>query len=420
MKQVNLFLIDMSHAGNTSGVDRYMAMLLKGLEMYPNIQVTWIHLRHDSSLLFHRQEETAFYTKITIPLPQQFNEIIAEKFWIDKYNEQVYRITQHLFNGRQNSIIHIHTLNIIDLAVYIRSKTNCKIITHLHCIPWKEYYNQRPELFNKLYHLAYIDKKNPIDRRLFVTNNSEIQSYTEPDHIICVTYYAVDFLKNIMNITNNDITIIPNGIDDFSNNSKREIENNKSTIELLYVGILSASKGLKYILEAARKVRQKGHNIPLTIAGKVGSEDVRKIKESNKDLSLNVLGRISFEELTKYYINSDIGIIGSLQEQSSYVALEMAMFGLPVITTDVDGLEEMFTDNLNALKVKTSFSRIKGLRVDSGQMAEKIIALIKNKELRKQLGKNVRSLYENQYTLQRMTNQTVEVYQKIIGGIDNE
>lgn len=45
----------------------------------------------------------------------------------------------------------------------------------------------------------------------------------------------------------------------------------------------------------------------------------------------------------------------SLQEQHSYAAIEMAMFGMPMIITAVDGLDEMFVDEISCLKVNTLF-----------------------------------------------------------------
>jgi len=131
-----------------------------------------------------------------------------------------------------------------------------------------------------------------------------------------------------------------------------------------------------------------------------------------------MVGCISFHELIKYYRRCDAGIIASLQEQSSYVAIEMAMFGLPIITTAVDGLDEMFTDNVNALKVNTRFSLFFGLTADVDTIADKIIILIENRQLRLLLGKNVRYLYESDFTLKRMIQQTVAVYHEVSGGED--
>lgn len=413
---INLFLMDMSHADNTSGVDRYVGTLLKGLEAHPYIHVHWIHLRHDPSILFHHEEQIRSCTKITIPLPQQFNEIIAQKFWVNKYNEQIYRITRHLFEGKQNCIIHIHTLNLIDLAVFVRSKIKCKVITHLHCIPWKSSYNGDIRIFNELYNLQYVDKVSRPDRRRFITNNSELQSYADADHIICVTRCAMEFLEKVMAISSNNISVIPNGINDLQDTSEKEVRGDGEVFHLLYVGVLIKSKGLDYILEAMRKVKQKGYAVSLTVVGKANPADIVRIKNTNKDLTLNILGRIPFCELINYYGISDAGVIASLQEQSSYVAIEMAMFGLPVITTAVDGLDEIFTDNVNVLKVGTHFSKIRGLTVDTNQMADKIIMLIRDRELRERLGKNVRDLYEKELSLRRMTCETVGVYQELTEG----
>lgn len=90
------------------------------------------------------------------------------------------------------------------------------------------------------------------------------------------------------------------------------------------------------------------------------------------------------------------------------------MFGLPIVTTAVDGLDELFTDNANALKAGTLFSNTTGLSVNVEQMAEKIIRLIEHKELRMKLSKNVRCMYEKELSLQHMMQQIISVYQKAI------
>lgn len=416
MEIINLYILDMSLADNTSGVDRYIETLLKGLEAYPFIHVHWIHLRHDKSILFYKEEQAAFYTKITIPLPQQYKEIIIEKFWIQKYNEQIFRLVKHLFENKQNCILHLHTLNLIDLALLIKGYISCKIITHLHCIPWKAYYDTNKRNFNKLYKQVYLDNLDWIDSESFITNNCEIQSYNEVDHVICVTKCAVDFLRRVMHKTENNISVIPNGINNLADISAIRKENKDNRFKLLYVGVLSESKGLNYILKAIRKVKQQGYNISLAIAGKTTPTLSDRLYDENKDLSLRILGRIPFEELKQQYITCDAGIIASLQEQSSYVAIEMAMFGLPIISTAVDGLDEIFADEINALKVNTHFSNIAGLSIDIDAMAEKIIKLIENKELRIKLGQNARFLYEQELNLERMMKQTVSVYQNVIGG----
>lgn len=410
---INLFLMDISHASNTSGVDRYISTLIGGLQQLTHIRVHWIHLTDDKKLQFPKEENVGHYVKISIPLPQYYNTIIAERFWIRKYNEQVYRLTKHLFEGKENCIIHLHTLNLIDLAVYIREQEKCKVITHLHCIPWKNLFNRNKKRFNQLYKLSYSQQETTPE--MYVTNNCEQQSYSAPDALICVTNCAVDFLKNCMRNHSKHVRVVPNGIGDFYQSSeKRDSKTPQQEFRCLYVGVLSESKGIEYILNALRIVQKQGYKASLSIAGTCRPTFRQKLKMDYPDLKLDVKGRIPFDELKKLYRESDIGMIASLQEQASYVAIEMAMFGLPIITTAVDGLDEIFTDELNALKVNTIFSPVFGLSVDVEQMAKQLIRLIDDGNLRKKLSENARKLYEQELNLDLMMNRTVEVYQELI------
>lgn len=115
-----------------------------------------------------------------------------------------------------------------------------------------------------------------------------------------------------------------------------------------------------------------------------------------------------------------MGLIASLQEQSSYVAIEMMRYGLPVITTAVDGLDEMFDDGANGLKVATEFSLAKGLRVNVDQMAEKLSLLITRPALRKRLGQAAFSKYRTSFTATRMLHDIILIYQRLAGMSHNK
>lgn len=218
-----------------------------------------------------------------------------------------------------------------------------------------------------------------------------------------------------MEISKDRIEVISNGINDleanFSNNKQKKAS---GVFQCLFVGVLSKSKGVFFILKALRQVQAQGYRVCLNMAGIYDPSVGRYIAKEYGDLQINLLGRISFEELQRYYRESNIGIIASLQEQCSYAAIEMAMFGLPIITTAVDGLNEMFTDEVNALKVNTVFSKVFGLSVDTDELAEKIITLIENEDLRMQLGVNARTLYREQFNLEGMMEKTIEIYKKMM------
>lgn len=415
MYPINLYILDISSSESTSGVDRHIEKLLMGLKEYAFINVHHIQFLYNTSLIIYREEDNGHYRKTTFPLPQNYKEIIKEKYWMDKYNKHIFHLIKNIFKDKSNCILHLHTLNLIDLALLIKKEVDCKIITHLHCIPWKDYFNSSPIRFNELYENMYCSTKAKLPPSSFLTNNCEYDSYILADHIISGTQCGVDFLTDIMRVSANKISIANNGTNDTAQDYRKDYALDASLpIKCLFVANLSKSKGIEYVLDALRMVKKNGFEVILRVAGFTTPSITSSIKEAYYDLQIDILGVQTFEQLTDLYKQSELGIIASLQEQWSFVGVEMAMFGLPIITTAVDGLDEIFTDNEDALKVDTKFNNEIGLSVDTEMMANKIMMLIKNSELRAYIGKNARLLFEERLELQNMITQTVSVYQKLI------
>ena len=414
MQRLNLFIMDISSPESTSGVDRYIEMLLYGMKNTPNIHIHWIHFLYNSSLIIYKEEKYEYYTKTTFPLPVNYRDIISEKFWMRKYNKHIFHLIEKMFLDKENCIIHLHTLNLIDLAQLIKEHVRCKIITHLHCIPWKNYFNTDRYRFNSLYQMVCLSTENEINSHDFLTNNCEYESYTCADHIITGTQCGVDFLVNVMGISPNKISIVNNGMFDHAKEGmKNNIKDTFPSIQCLFVGNLSESKGLRFVLDALRIVQRNGFQVVLKIAGFATPVTSSRILNEYSDLKICLLGVQSFEQLAELYKKCDIGIIASLQEQWSFVAVEMAMFSLPIITTAVDGLDEIFTDNINALKVDLYFDSLTGLTVDVAMMAEKLSLLIEDNDLRAKLSRNVRLLFEAKLDVQNMIKKTVAIYQEL-------
>ena len=105
------------------------------------------------------------------------------------------------------------------------------------------------------------------------------------------------------------------------------------------------------------------------------------IRKAYKQLKIDILGTVSFNELKELYTTNTIGVIPSLHEQCSYVAIEMSMFGMPMIVSDVDALSEMFEDEVNALRIPLVFDEDFGLELDEEKLADAIIRLIDDEAL---------------------------------------
>ena len=416
METINLFIMDMTNAGNTSGVDRYLEVLTRGLLCIPYIRLHRIRLIEGGDWLFVRREPLPHGgTTVQIPLPRCMSEVLTQSFWTRKYNEQVYRLTRHLFEGKERIILHLHTLNLIDLACYIREQVSadCRIITHMHCIPWKALYNTNRPLFNRLYELYYVQPGTPRTKGPYFRLESEWNAYHLAHRVICVTQCAREFLERMAGRTQG-VHVIPNGMDDGHPLPARSGHAAKpDELRCLYVGVVSQSKGIRFILEAIQKVTRRGYRVSLTACGTCSAERKRQLLAQYADVKVDLRGLVTYEDLCSCYANCDVGVIASLQEQSSYVAIEMMRAGLPVITTAVDGLDEMFRDGVDCMKVRAPFSTAFGLSVDTDAMAECMIHLLTHPEERERLGQNARRSYLEQFTLERMTDQTMAVYNDV-------
>ena len=103
-----------------------------------------------------------------------------------------------------------------------------------------------------------------------------------------------------------------------------------------------------------------------------------------------------------------------MHEQCSYVAIEMSMFGMPMIVSDVDALSEMFEDEVNALKIPLVFDEDFGLELDEEKLTDAIIRLIDDKVLRQKLSENAIKNYREKFTLDNMIENTINVYEQLI------
>ena len=207
------------------------------------------------------------------------------------------------------------------------------------------------------------------------------------------------------------ISVIYNGMDDTGITLQ---ERKSRTPEILFVGRISREKGVICLLNALNKVASRGYFCKLKLVGQCTGYMSSHIRKAYKQLKIDILGTVSFNELKELYTTNTIGVIPSLHEQCSYVAIEMSMFGMPMIVSDVDALSEMFEDEVNALRIPLVFDEDFGLELDEEKLADAIIRLIDDEALRLKLSTNAIKNYQERFTLEKMIENTINVYEQLI------
>lgn len=99
-------------------------------------------------------------------------------------------------------------------------------------------------------------------------------------------------------------------------------------------------------------------------------------------------------------------------EEFGFSAIEMMMFEIPLIVTDVFGLAEIIIDNESGLKVPVVYKDGKRI-VDEKILSDKIEILLTDAKLRKRIGRNARKRFLEKYESHLFTQKMIELYTSI-------
>jgi phosphatidylinositol alpha-mannosyltransferase len=179
-----------------------------------------------------------------------------------------------------------------------------------------------------------------------------------------------------------DYAIIPNGVDTHHfNNSVTPIDRfNDGKTNILFVGRLEKRKGFDYLLEAYRLIKPE---IPDCRIIQVGP-GVRLRKKYEKRIiqygipDVNFTGYATYDDLPRYYKTADIVCFPNTGwESQGIVLLEAMAIGKPIVASAIDGFTSVLTDGVEGITVPPK---------DVEKLAESITRLIKDKQLREQMG----------------------------------
>jgi starch synthase len=151
----------------------------------------------------------------------------------------------------------------------------------------------------------------------------------EADYVLASSDYVRDTL--VQRGTPADrILVLPYGVD--INRFQTAPRSRRDVFRILFVGSLSQRKGIKYLLEAVRRLKLP--NTELVLVGKqVGSNAAFA---PYKDFFRHV-AHVPYHEVHTLYADADLFVYPSLHEGSAFATYEALASGLPVIATPNTG-----------------------------------------------------------------------------------
>jgi UDP-glucose:(heptosyl)LPS alpha-1,3-glucosyltransferase len=206
-----------------------------------------------------------------------------------------------------------------------------------------------------------------------------------------------------------DIVVIPNGVDldefnpanrlRFRDQLREQLQISSDAPVLIFVGNEFDRKGLSFIIEALPLVKIPDLKL-LVLGGDDRSPYLKLARKLGVDRQILFLGNV--RDISRYYALSDVFVLPTFYEAFSVATLEAAASGLPLITTKVNGTEELVREGYNGCFV----------RRDSKEVAEKIHVFLQDRDKLAELGANARKSVER-YSWDIITEKTLQVYEEI-------
>ena len=171
------------------------------------------------------------------------------------------------------------------------------------------------------------------------------------------------------------------------------------------MGSLFKVKGFPYLLQAFKKVFDKNSKVKLLIVGTGDQEQCLRDEIIRLGLKDNVLllgFRNDIPELLNLF---DIYVCSSISEGLSLSVMEAMSAGKVIISTNVGGNAELIQDGQNGLLVPSK---------DPDALAEKILFLLNNDSLMRQLSAKAREDAIEFYSLRKMIDTYQNLYEELL------
>lgn len=194
------------------------------------------------------------------------------------------------------------------------------------------------------------------------------------------------------------------------NSGSMYIEKPKDEIWIVYVGTLGSSYNIEIIIDALNLIPS---NIGKKVLFKVLGDGpfLERFKKYSKGCKFRVdfLGRRSYRQMTAYLSHGDIAVNPIMKGAAQSIInkhADYAMAGLPVINTQE-------CDEYRNLMMQYSCG-INCSPDDAQQIADALIALINDEEIRKTMGRNSRQLAEERFDRSKTYNLILEDIERLI------
>jgi glycosyltransferase involved in cell wall biosynthesis len=176
-----------------------------------------------------------------------------------------------------------------------------------------------------------------------------------------------------------------------------------------YVGRMLADKGVLTLIEAFSRLGKQGVGLQLLLAGDCDKENPgslapEQLREFASLYGIHWLGHVT--DISKVWARAHFAVLASRREGLPKSLLEAAACGRAMVATDAPGCREIAIAGETALTVPVD---------DASALAEAMAKMAGDAPMRRRFGANARALVESKFAAQAIGQETVALYDGLIG-----
>lgn len=404
-------------------VDECSSSKYNGIGTFRNVLMTT--LRGDSLLCkftllsFNSESEDLEINRAQNGIEYAFPPI-ADGQWINNGDIIWPLLYQYIPDGENNIFIINHS----PCANFIRTLKEyykqSKVILVIHDQGWCGPLFGSELLLSKIQKMSNPTKGNEkIAKYVLDYMKEEHREYAIVDKIVCLSASTEKTLLNIYGLLPEKIVRIENGYETNKKGfpskaaARKRLGLRSDEEVILFAARPVPHKGIGPLLRAMEIVRRKRPYAKCVLAGSVVG--FANHWELGRKVATNLIlpGYQTADDMRTWYAAADVGVLSSYTEQCSYSALEMMNAGITIVSSNGNGLRDMFTDGEDAFVVPV------GDVLNPKQYAKRLAqaidkALAMDPKERKAMSAAARKRLRTTYSAEMMTARYVQLFKSLI------
>jgi glycogen synthase len=260
--------------------------------------------------------------------PRDLDRFVA---WVEKMNEDMLAAGESLGEETRYDLVHGHDWLVANATATLADRLEVPYVTTIHATEHGR-------------HQGWVQ-----DQPQAHIHAVESWMARRADTVIVCSYYMRGHVADIFNISEERITVIPNGIDPSELQAVDDLAALRAEFArpdeklVLLVGRLVYEKGFQLALDALPGVIERVPGVRFLVAGSGTHEQELKAQALELGLAERgiFLGWIGDDVLHSLYRIADLCVVPSIYEPFGLVALEAMASGCPCIVADTGGLREV-------------------------------------------------------------------------------